>query len=203
MKHYTDFTTQYVQDICDALKSQGIYMNQRSQIPYDPDNFATLTTFLQDHVVMPAGIYSFLDDKGLVNRGHCPYTAQKIDKTFPKWTYMNSRSIYVSHEGYQIMQKEDAEEYQRVMGRPKPQGKSKGGCYIATVCYGNELAPEVVLLKRYRDEVLSNLWAGRQFIKFYYAVSPKIADTLRGQENINNFIRTRILDKLVNKINKK
>lgn len=202
MKHYSDYTREYVQDICDALNEAGVFMNKNTQQTFDPDNFETLTSFLHKYVVMPMSINAFLNDKGLVNRGRCPYTGQRIDSSFPKWTYMNNRSIYVSHEGYAIMQKEDDEEYEKIMGHPAPKKKT-GGCYIATVCYGNEFAPEVLTLKVYRDEILSKSFFGRTFIKVYYAISPSIARHLQNRNRINNFLRINILDKIVNKINKR
>ena len=117
MKHYSDYTVQYVKDICTALNDMEIYMDKSIQMPFMPENFNTLTDFLQNYVVYSSGIFTFLNERGLVNRGICPYTGQRIDNTFPKWTYMNSRSVYVSHDGFKIMQKEDNEEYNNIMGQ--------------------------------------------------------------------------------------
>ncbi len=160
MKDYSDYTKEYVQDICDALNEAQIFMDKNTQQKFEPSNFETLTAFLHNYVVIPMSINAFLNDKGLVNRGRCPYTGQRIDNSFPKWTYMNNRSIFTSHEGYSTMLKEDDEEYEKIMGHPAPKKKT-GGCYIATVCYGNELAPEVLTLKTYRDEVLSKTFFGK------------------------------------------
>ncbi|MCK5682106.1 hypothetical protein KAI46_14980, partial [bacterium] len=52
-----------------------------------------------------------------------------------------------------------------------PQPK-KSGCYVATMVYGDYDAPEVLVLQRYRDEVLEKVGSGRLFIKFYYRLSP-------------------------------
>ena len=48
------------------------------------------------------------------------------------------------------------------------------GCYIATCVYGSYDCPEVWTLRRFRDDTLSKSRFGRAFIRFYYAVSPKI-----------------------------
>lgn len=50
----------------------------------------------------------------------------------------------------------------------------KGGCYIATSVYGSYDCPQVWTLRRYRDNVLSKSYAGRAFIRAYYAISPKL-----------------------------
>jgi hypothetical protein len=52
-------------------------------------------------------------------------------------------------------------------------GPSAGsGCYIATMVYGSYDAPEVMVLRRFRDHTLSRSKAGRAFIRWYYSWSP-------------------------------
>jgi hypothetical protein len=55
-----------------------------------------------------------------------------------------------------------------------------GGCLIATATYGTELAPQVQYLREIRDQKLMNTEFGASFMnsfnKFYYSVSPYIAD---------------------------
>ncbi len=48
-------------------------------------------------------------------------------------------------------------------------------CFIATACFGSPLAPQVELLRSYRDEVLRSRAAGRAFARFYYRHSPPVA----------------------------
>ncbi len=59
---------------------------------------------------------------------------------------------------------------------------SKNGCYIATCVYGSYDCPQVWVLRRYRDNVLSSTWYGRTFIKLYYTISPKLVK-LFGNQN--------------------
>jgi hypothetical protein len=54
----------------------------------------------------------------------------------------------------------------------------KTGCFIATACYGDYNSVEVTILKKYRDENLKRSEIGRQMIKFYYFLSPPIANYL-------------------------
>lgn len=200
MKYYSDYTTQYVQKICDELNEAGILMNRKTNRPFEPENFDTLTTFLQDYIVYHIDIYNYLDEMGLVNTGKCPYTGQRIDETFPKWTYMRSRSVYLSHEGYQIMKKEDDENYEKIMGHPPRPQKKTGGCYIATICYGSDSAPEVIALKEYRDNILAYNWFGRKFIKIYYLLSPSIAKKMKGRDHLNSIVKKIFLDRIIKKI---
>ncbi|GEM_PF-5804667 len=63
------------------------------------------------------------------------------------------------------------------------------GCYIATMAYGNYEHPQVIILRRYRDQVLDSYILGKFFIKTYYKYSPKLVEKLRNKENINGLIR--------------
>jgi cold shock CspA family protein len=53
--------------------------------------------------------------------------------------------------------------------------KNFSQCFIATAVYGDYYAPEVIALRRFRDEILQPYSAGRIFIATYYRVSPPIA----------------------------
>lgn len=81
-------------------------------------------------------------------------------------------------------------------------GKKKEGCYIATAVYGSYDAPQVRILRRYRDEVLKNSFWGRVFIKTYYKLSPPIADHLKNARKLNGIVR-KALDRWVDRINQK
>lgn len=78
----------------------------------------------------------------------------------------------------------------------------KSGCYIATAVYGSYDAPEVLVLRRFRDEVLQKSLPGRAFIKTYYFLSPPIAEKLKNAGEINAIVR-RILDRWVEKLQKR
>lgn len=78
---------------------------------------------------------------------------------------------------------------------------SSGGCYIATMAYGDYDHPQVLELRKFRDDVLAQSFFGRMFIKIYYATSPHLVKLLKGHEKINKYIRNR-LDKFIDKLNK-
>lgn len=73
---------------------------------------------------------------------------------------------------------------------------SKSGCFIATAVYGDYEAPEVLVLRSFRDNVLRQSVLGRTFIRTYYATSPRIADWLRFHDSIKGGVK-KLLDRFV------
>jgi hypothetical protein len=75
---------------------------------------------------------------------------------------------------------------------PKPnpdEGSDNGFCFIATAAYGSYLAPEVLVLRNFRDEYLLTNQLGQQFVKFYYETSPGIANYIRQHELLRSITR--------------
>jgi len=64
-----------------------------------------------------------------------------------------------------------------------------GGCYIATMAYGDYDHPQVMILRQFRDEVLDKSVFGKWFIKTYYHYSPKLVEKLKNKQRINIIIR--------------
>ncbi|MCM8808926.1 MAG: S8 family serine peptidase [Candidatus Omnitrophica bacterium] len=64
-----------------------------------------------------------------------------------------------------------------------PTQQTGGGCFIASVCFG-ENSWQVKLFKNFRDNFLAKNIYGRKFINFYYNHSPSFAEFLRH----NNFL---------------
>jgi hypothetical protein len=79
---------------------------------------------------------------------------------------------------------------------------AKRGCYIATAVYGSYSAPEVRVLRRFRDETLARSLPGRLFIRAYYRVSPPIAERLKTARRANALVR-RALDKWVARLERR
>lgn len=80
--------------------------------------------------------------------------------------------------------------------------KPSGGCYIATAVYGSYDAPQVMSLRRFRDERLAASAMGRAFVLAYYAVSPSLARHLAGASLANRTARV-ALDSLVRALDKR
>ena len=68
-------------------------------------------------------------------------------------------------------------------------GSSSGGCYIATMAYGDYDHPQVIILRQFRDQVLDKTFFGKWFIKLYYQFSPKLVEKLKNKQRINTIIR--------------
>jgi hypothetical protein len=60
-------------------------------------------------------------------------------------------------------------------GNMRIESKSGPACFVATVAYGDLNHPDVVLLRKFRDEVLVNSSAGRSFINWYWQTGPYLA----------------------------
>lgn len=71
-----------------------------------------------------------------------------------------------------------------------------GGCYIATMAYGDYGHPQVMVLRQFRDVYLDKRNWGKKFIKFYYANSPHWVEVLKNHKFTNILIR-KLLDSFV------
>lgn len=75
-------------------------------------------------------------------------------------------------------------------------------CYVATMAYGDIHAPEVQLLRKYRDEKLRHHWLGIWFMRFYYRTSPLFVFLAKDMGWLNRLIR-KGLDRYVNYLKEK
>lgn len=76
------------------------------------------------------------------------------------------------------------------------------GCYVATAIYGSYDCPSVWTLRRYRDYTLDKTFAGRAFIKTYYAISPTLVRWF-GKTKWFKAIWKPVLDKMVSRLQQK
>lgn len=76
------------------------------------------------------------------------------------------------------------------------------GCYVATAIYGSYNCPSVWTLRRYRDYTLDKTFAGRAFIKTYYAISPTLVRWF-GKTKWFKAIWKPVLDKMVSRLQQK
>jgi len=63
-------------------------------------------------------------------------------------------------------------------------------CFIATAAYGTPFAKEIDVLRKWRDTTLMNNFIGKTFVKFYYTISPSIANVISKSEILKKTIRT-------------
>ena len=79
----------------------------------------------------------------------------------------------------------------------------KGGCFVATACYGDYNAPEVLVLRTYRDQQLLTHPMGKIFVQLYYMMSPPIAKLIGKSNHTKAFIRNYLLKYIVASVQKK
>jgi len=77
---------------------------------------------------------------------------------------------------------------------------NSAGCFIATAAHGSYSEPHVLILRRFRDDVLTKSAIGRGFIGFYYKVSPPVASFIESREFAKRVVRT-ILKPIVYLVN--
>lgn len=81
-------------------------------------------------------------------------------------------------------------------GKPFVNSK-KAGCFIATAAYDSSLAPEVLIFRRFRDQVLLTSRVGSLFVKVYYFVSPSLASVISEVDLLKKATRHLILAPLL------
>jgi tetratricopeptide (TPR) repeat protein len=72
---------------------------------------------------------------------------------------------------------------------PPPVKSSSDGCFIATAIYGDYDAPEVMELRKFRDNILKKSWFGRSLIKIYYSKSPALAEKAKNKKWLKNGLK--------------
>ena len=69
-------------------------------------------------------------------------------------------------------------------------GGSGGGCFIATAAYGSYLDPQVMTLRKFRDQNLLTNSIGTWLVEVYYRHSPPLADYIRERETLRAMVRS-------------
>jgi hypothetical protein len=68
-------------------------------------------------------------------------------------------------------------------------GGGSGGCFIATAAYGSSMAPNVRILREFRDRFLVKNRMGKSFVNLYYKYSPPMANFIIKHDNLRMIVR--------------
>lgn len=79
--------------------------------------------------------------------------------------------------------------------------KDDGFCYIATMVYGDYNHPNVIHLRKFRDNKLNKNKLGKMFVKFYYRYSPSWVKKMENNALINQLLKV-FIDLIINKTKK-
>lgn len=84
---------------------------------------------------------------------------------------------------------------------PVPQPVTRSDCFIATAAFGSAMAPDVQLLRSFRDNVLRKTRSGERFFdKFwehYYRISPLIVAAMEEDEEVKELVRWSVVTPMV------
>ena len=72
-------------------------------------------------------------------------------------------------------------------------GGGGGGCFIATAAFGSPLAPQVQVLREFRDQYLLTNGPGQLFTAAYYRISPPLADLVAESEVLRAIVRAMLI----------
>lgn len=81
---------------------------------------------------------------------------------------------------------------------PYSSSTPKEGCYIATMTYGDYNSPQVIILRKFRDNYLKKYFLGKVFISLYYLLSPKMVSMSKNNKYFIKLSRNS-LDFFINK----
>ena len=134
-------------------------------------NFPEKREIRFDKINISITIPELLDLMKAVDKGN----EKKVDELFEQ---------YYNHRVY--LQKEQEEKVK----------KQNEFCYIATMVYEDYDHPNVILLRKFRDNYLDKFHLGRKFIKIYYKISPSLVNYAKNNFFLKNLFKF-IVDKIV------
>lgn len=141
------------------------------------------------------GISSTIETRtaGVVKTAYNPQSSNSIGGN-------NSKSSYSTTNPQQInVVKPHSVNISTSLNSNSSTQKRSEGCYIATMVYGDYDHPQVVVLRRFRDNRLLTNLPGQVFVKLYYLISPKLVKILHNHQYINKGIR-KILDRFISMV---
>lgn len=198
---------EYIQGVYNDLWQASMFTATERTIALDSDNdniWRQIGSILQLRLVVPDSKIS--SDKELVRiveeiaRQWILFQNAFNERYNVYGTSMNNSTLEYFKKSLERIKQGLPE--QTIEGEGQLTNEKKSGCYIATAVYGSYCAPEVLVLRKFRDVVLRRYSYGNMFVKIYYWLSPSFAKRLKHLQIINNMVKV-ILDKLVVYLQKK
>ncbi len=119
-----NFPAKWMEDICAELNNAGLEMpKENGGGKWDKSRFENSIQLMKMHVTLDAGIYDFLNTKGLINRGYCPITGEQIGTEYLYQLF--GRKVYISKQGQEISKEWDRKEHIKLFGsEPRNEGQN-------------------------------------------------------------------------------
>lgn len=85
---------------------------------------------------------------------------------------------------------DDDQYYPADIEREQYQGSAAGGpCFVATAAYGDRMHPDVIALRKFRDNHLVKYRLGRSFVRLYWRIGPVLAEHTKPEDPHANMAR--------------
>ena len=104
--------------------------------------------------------------------------------------------VFKNQAEHDRVHKKDARRHGKAASYQGFKNKSDG-CFIATACYGNYDAPEVLILRRFRDNKLLTSGFGKLLVSLYYSTSPFFARIISKSDILKKIVRQYLLQPIV------
>lgn len=112
----SSFPKLWMTSICEELNKAGFEMaDYHGGGKFNLDRFENSNALMKDYVAYSLTIYEHLNSKGLVNRGFCPITGEKIG-TEHFWEFFG-RKVFISEKGKALAQEWDKKEHVKLFGK--------------------------------------------------------------------------------------
>lgn len=143
--------------------------------------------------------WDLLYEKGLLENNFCAWCGNdELKSNYYRQPNFSSRQVKIPICDDCFIEETGGNIPYHKMAKP-----TRSNCFIATAILKNPMHPDIIFLKKYRDEYLVKYSMGRIFIRSYYFLSPPIAIIISKHRLISSFVRKIILNPIVKIVRKK